>query len=111
MEADGDDTDWDRVIPGVMPDGDIEVGYFLKQKAWGKGYATEACRRLLRFAFEETPLEEIVATLDDDHEVSKRVLEKSGLSCIGRRVAYGEDCPDWRIGRAQWLASFTQGRS
>jgi RimJ/RimL family protein N-acetyltransferase len=111
MEADGDDTDWDRVIPGVMPDGDVEVGYFLKQKAWGKGYATEACRRLLRFAFEETPLQEIVATLDDDHEVSKRVLEKSGLSCRGRRMAYGEDCPDWRIGRAQWLALVAEGRS
>jgi ribosomal-protein-alanine N-acetyltransferase len=109
MEAEGDDTDWDRVIPGVMPDGDVEIGYFLKEAAWGKGYATEACRRLLRFAFEETPLDEVVATLDDDHEVSKRVLEKSGLSCRGRRVAYGEDCPDWRIGRAQWLALVAQG--
>lgn len=100
-----DDTNWDHVSPGVMPDGDVEVGYNLKKEAWGKGYASEACRRLLRFAFEETPLEEIVATLDDQHEASKRVLEKSGLSCRGRRRAYGHDSPDWRISRSEWLAS------
>ena len=99
-----DDTNWDHVVPGVMPDGDVEIGYILKEAAWGKGYATEVCRRLLRFAFEESPLEEIVATLDDAHEASKRVLEKAGFPYRGRRKAYGEDSPDWRISRSQWLA-------
>ena len=98
------DTDWDLVVPGVLPDGDVEIGYCLKQDAWGRGYATEVCRRLLRFAFEETPLEEIVATLDDRHEASKRVLAKSGLTCRGRRLAYGQDGPDWRITKAEWKA-------
>ncbi|MGI9381515.1 MAG: GNAT family N-acetyltransferase [Methyloligellaceae bacterium] len=105
-----DDTDWARVMPGVMPDGDVEIGFNLKETAWGQGHATEACRRLLRFAFEQTPLEEIVATLDDDHVASRRVLEKSGLSHRGRRWAYGQEGPDWRIGRSEWLASVAQGR-
>ena len=109
MPINEDDTNWDHVISGVMPDGDVEVGYFLKEEAWGKGYATEVCRRLLRFAFEETPLEEIVATFDDEHEASKRVLEKSGLSCRGRRWAYGQDGSDWRISRSEWMAVVTQG--
>lgn len=104
MPVEEDDTDWSLVVPGVLPDGDVEIGYFLKQGAWGKGYATEVCRRLLRFAFEETPLEEIVATLDDRHEASKRVLAKSGLTCRGRRRAYGQDGPDWRITKAEWSA-------
>ena len=98
-----EDTDWGQVIEDAMPYGDVEIGFILKQAAWGKGYATEACRRLLRFAFEETPLEEVVATLYDEHEVSKRVLEKSGLTYRGRRRAYGDDCPDWRITKAEWL--------
>lgn len=111
MPIDEDDTNWDHVTPGAMPDGDVEVGCFLKEEAWGEGYATEVCRRLLRFAFEETPLEEVVATLDDEHEASKRVLEKSGLSCRGRRRAYGRDSPDWRISRSEWAASVAQGKT
>ncbi len=107
MPIDEDDTNWDHVILGTMPDGDVEIGYNLKEDAWGKGYATEVCRRLLRFAFEETPLEEVVATIDDQHEASKRALEKSGLTCRGRRWAYAQDCPDWRITRSEWMASIT----
>lgn len=114
IPIDEDDTNWDHVIPGAMPDEDVEIGYILKEEAWGKGYATEVCRRLLKFAFEETPLEEVVATLDDQHEASKRVLEKSGLTCRGRRWACAQDSPDWRITRSEWTALITdentQGR-
>ncbi len=105
IPVDADDTEWERIIPGVMPEGDVEVGYILKQAAWGRGYATEVCRRLLQFAFEETPLQEVVATFEDGHEVSQRVLAKCGLTDRGRRRAYGADQPDWRISRAEWLAS------
>lgn len=104
IPIDEEDTDWDLVIPGVMPAGDIEVGYSLKRSAWGKGLATEICRRLLRFAFEETPLTEVVATFDDENIRSKRVLQKVGLVDDGRRRAYGEDSADFRITRDRWLA-------
>ena len=104
IPVDEEDTDWDEVVPGMMPEGDVEVGYFFKEGAWGKGFATEACRRLVRFAFEETPLQEVVATLNDENEASKRVLRKSGLSERGRRTAYGHESPDWRISREEWLA-------
>ena len=36
MPIDEDDTNWDHVVPGVMPDGDVEVGYVLKEDAWDK---------------------------------------------------------------------------
>ena len=108
MPVDEDDTDWDLVVPGVMPDCDVEVGYALKRSAWGNGFATEVCRRLLRFAFEETPLQEIVATFEDENESSKNVLKKAGLTYQGRRTAYGEDSPDFRINRSQWI-KLTQG--
>ena len=101
------DTDWNLVVPDAMPDCDVEVGYNLKQSAWGKGIATEVCRRLLRFAFEETPLQEIVATFEDENETSKNVLKKAGFTYQGRRTAYGEDSPDFRISRSEWI-KFTQ---
>ena len=37
MSVEDDDTDFSLVLPGQMPDGDIEIGYFLKRSAWGKG--------------------------------------------------------------------------
>jgi len=97
-----DDTDFDLVVPGKMPDGDIEVGYFLKRSAWGRGFATEACELVLQFAFEKTPLHEVVATLEEKNIASRNVLEKAGFRRHGTRRCYGEDGPDYRISRNEW---------
>ena len=94
-----DDTNWDLLIPDVMPEGDIEVGYFLKQSSWGKGIATEVCRRLLKFVFDDTSLEELVATIDDENNKSKKVLEKTGFIYRGKMRAYGKDSHYYRITR------------
>ena len=94
-----DDTDFDLVVPGTMPDGDIEIGYFLKRSAWGRGFATEACTRVLNFAFEKTMLNEVVATFEEENTASRNVLEKAGFKNHGSRRCYGEDGPDFRISR------------
>jgi len=104
MPIDEDDTDFSLVVMGQMPDADIAIGYFLKQSAWGRGYATEACKRLLQFAFQEVSLNEVVASVDEDHIVSKKVLEKSGLLDRGRTRSYGKDNPIYRITRDEWTA-------
>ena len=96
-------TDYSLVVPGKMPDGDIEIGYYLKRSAWGFGYATEASRRLLRFAFEETPLEEIVATFDKGNLGSRNVLEKAGFTDRGTMLCYGSVGVNFRITRDEWL--------
>lgn len=98
-----DDTDWDLLVGDDIPDGDIEVGYILKRAAWGKGYATEACTRMLRFAFEETPLDDIVACTDPANTASQNVLRKSGLFDLGMIRAYQSGVPGFRITRDEWL--------
>ena len=100
-----DDTDFDLVVPGRMPDGDVEIGYFLKQSTWGRGYATEAASRVIQMAFEDSPLTEVVATFEDGNASSQHVLEKVGFVDRGMRRCYGEDGPDFRITRAEWLAA------
>lgn len=105
MPVEEKSTDYSLVVPGRMPEGDVEIGYFLKRSAWGKGYATEACRRIVRFAFEDSPLIEIVATFDPDNDASRNVLEKSGFTNRGTRRCYGEDGVDYRISREDWLAT------
>jgi RimJ/RimL family protein N-acetyltransferase len=105
IPIDEDDTDFSLVIPGIMPDGEIEIGYFLKRSAWGNGYATEACKRLIRFAFQETPIDKVVATFDDANAASKHVLNKAGFIDRGRMQCYGEDSPIYRITRDEWNES------
>jgi ribosomal-protein-alanine N-acetyltransferase len=102
MPVDEDDTDYNLVVPGIMPDGDVEIGFSLKRSAWGNGYATEACSRQLRFAFQETPLLEVVASFEDENVASKAVLEKAGLIDRGRMHCYGKDSPSYRITRDEW---------
>lgn len=66
-----------------------EVGYRLPKKSWGKGYATEICKALIRYGFSELKLQEIFGTTHPDHLVSKKVLQKCGLNRIGTSKSYG----------------------
>lgn len=103
MPIERNHTDYSLVVPGKMPNGDIEIGYYMKRSAWGHGYATEACRRLLQFAFEETPLKEVAATFDKNNLASRNVLEKAGFTDRGTRRCYGNIGLDFRITRDEWL--------
>lgn len=58
---------------------DWEFVYFLNCNNWGKGYATEIARRIIKYGFEELNLPEVFATVDDEHSSSIRVLEKAGM--------------------------------
>jgi len=103
LPIDEDDTDYSLVVMGQMPDADIEIGYFLKRSAWGKGYATEICERLLQFAFQEIALNEVVASVEPENVASRRILEKCGLLNGGRMRCYGKDTPVYRMSRENWI--------
>ena len=64
---------------GVHPERNFELGYWIGEPFWGQGYATEAARRVVRFAFEELNANKIVAGWYHDNPASGRVLEKLGF--------------------------------
>ena len=55
------------------------IGYFLDQHHNGKGYATEAVKALVGYAFEELNLHRIEAGVMPRNMPSQRVLEKAGF--------------------------------
>ncbi len=61
-----------------------EIGYELAPDEWGRGYATEAARAVVRFGFEELGLRRVSAWCVADNVASARVLEKVGLTLEGR---------------------------
>lgn len=107
LPIDAPDTEYERVQGPDIPDGEIELGYILKPPAWGRGIATETCGAQLRFIFENSPIETVVAVTDPDHSRSQNVLRKSGFSDTGPRRAYADDgVPGFRITRSEWLERY-----
>ena len=60
-----------------------EVGYVLNPAYWGKGIATEALTRVLKFGFEEMKLHRIEARFIQENERSLHVMEKVGMTFEG----------------------------
>jgi RimJ/RimL family protein N-acetyltransferase len=58
---------------------EVEVGWRLRQSAWGKGYATEGAQEALTVAFEDLQLEEVLAFVHPDNDRSIGVTKKLGM--------------------------------
>ena len=72
----------------------VEVGWRLSREHWGRGYATELARALVRKAFTELGAVCLVASVMIANQGSIRVLEKAGLRPVGAPVYLpGEDEP------------------
>ena len=56
-----------------------ELGYWIGQPYWGRGFATEAAAAILRHGFVELGLRRVSATTLRHNKASVRVLEKLGL--------------------------------
>jgi len=64
-----------------VPD-QVEIGYVLAKKYWGKGIASEASSALIDYCFTQTDTNQVVAVTDLDNVGSQKVLEKAGLRRI-----------------------------
>jgi RimJ/RimL family protein N-acetyltransferase len=73
-------VDWADAPPGNTAV--AALGYRLRRSAWGHGYATEGARALVRRAFADLGVTQIVATTMAVNTASRRVLEKAGLRYV-----------------------------
>lgn len=83
---------------------DVEFGYTLSRAAWGRGYATEAARAILLWAFAGLRLERVVAVVDPAHAASLRVLDKLGMRRLGMRYCYGAQMVECALSLNEWRA-------
>jgi RimJ/RimL family protein N-acetyltransferase len=63
----------------------IEIGYFLVRASTGKGFATEAARATLRYAFEHLKVSRVDLQCREDNEASQHVAERCGFKLEGRQ--------------------------
>ena len=87
-----------------------ELGYWIGVPYWGRGYATEASRALLRFGFVDLALHRIQARHFLRNPASGRVLEKVGMQFEGvmrgslRKWDRFEDAAMYAALAPEWLA-------
>jgi RimJ/RimL family protein N-acetyltransferase len=58
----------------------VEIGWRLAAEYWGAGLATEGAREIVRYAFEELKLPELVSLTAIENERSRRVMAKLGMT-------------------------------
>jgi len=87
----------------------LEIGYRLKQSVWGKGYATEGVRALVRKAFVESGAPRVTAYTTRENRASWRVMEKAGLSLVRSFVAerpgrwhHGKEVVVYALTKQEW---------
>lgn len=84
-----------------LPGGDeLEVGYHFHRTHWGHGYATEAARACIEYAFRNAGVDHVISLIRPENVPSQRVAERNGLK-ISRQVVWRGLLHDvWRINRS-----------
>lgn len=88
----------------------VDIGWRLKQSAWGKGYATEGAQQCLDHAFNTLKLEKVIATCTLQNVKSEQVMRNIGMQKLGefehpKLEAYPayQRCVCYGITPARWL--------
>jgi len=93
-----------------------ELGYWLGVRYWGHGYATEAVRAMIDYAFGDLQQETLQAGARVTNPASRRVLEKCAFQWTGVRLtrirAINSAAPTdrFRLDRGLWASLKAWGR-
>lgn len=71
-----------------------ELGYRFKRKHWGKGYATESCKAIIEYGFNQLNINRIFAITYPGHVNSQKVLNKLSFRQVND-FFYGRDLMHW----------------
>ena len=106
--------------PGAQFPGDIEIGWRLREDAWGKGYAKEAAIASLDLAFDRFGAPRVVAVTSAQNGPSQGLMIRLGMerredldfvderfaadSEVNPQIVFRIDAIDWPSARAAALA-------
>jgi RimJ/RimL family protein N-acetyltransferase len=109
--TDGDATVLGACGVGEHPAASPEIGYWLAVPFWGKGYATEAARALVDYAFNHLGHAVLHAGARVTNAASRRVLEKCGFKWTGvslyriQSLASSAPFDRFQLERGLWAAA------
>ena len=71
---------------GHDPANEHEIGWRLRPDRWGRGYASEAARRMVAFAFEDLQAPLLASICHPDNADSAKVMRRLGMRYRGEEV-------------------------
>lgn len=84
----------------------LEVGWTLGKPYWGQGYATEAARAAMNYAFLTQPVGRLISVIDPENKASQAVAARLGETRGEQRelTIAGETftADIWSISREEW---------
>ncbi len=95
---------------GLNPRGaGLELGYWIGEPFWGKGFATEAAHAMVDLAFRATEIGELYASCRVINPGSRRVIQKCGFRYLGQgmidSLAAGRVAVDrYLLDRKTWVS-------
>jgi len=90
-------------------DDEIELGYRLHRSTWGRGYATEGSRALIRKAFDEFGIRRVWAQTMAVNHASRRVMEKAGLRFVRTfHMTWDDPIPGTEYGEVEYAMDRSQ---
>jgi RimJ/RimL family protein N-acetyltransferase len=74
-----------------------EIGWIFLKTATNNGYATEAAKAMVQYAFETEKIHRLIATCQPENIASKRICEKLGMTLEGhfKKCIYYKDDIWW----------------
>jgi RimJ/RimL family protein N-acetyltransferase len=63
-----------------------EIGYWIGEEHWGCGYATEAVKAVIEWAFKHKAFHKVYARHFESNPASGKVMIKAGMSYEGRQI-------------------------
>jgi len=80
----------------------LEVGWTLRRSFWGRGYATEAARASVEYAFEALGQTRVISLIAPENVNSIRVAERLGERPEGEWEVFGVRVIIYAVGREEW---------
>jgi len=77
----------------------LEVGWRLAREAWGEGYATEAGRAAIEWAWKTLDVNDLISVIQPGNVASILVAERLGLSRLREDQVKGQDVLIFGISR------------
>jgi [ribosomal protein S5]-alanine N-acetyltransferase len=86
---------WQELDDGA----ELEVGYHFHRAHWGHGYATEAAKACMDWAFANAGVDHVISLIRPQNVPSRRVAERNGMR-VARQVLWKDLLHDiWRKDR------------
>ena len=89
-------------FPPAWPD--FEIGWGITREAQGKGYAVEAARASIDWAFATFEIEQVIHCIDRENTASQGVARRLGAEKDREIELFGHIADVWVTSRKRWMA-------